>query len=259
MATQSLSSTYFNKFAHHGEQNLIADLVTESIAIYGIDVGYMAKKYTSEGYDQLYNEEDLAVFDNVTDVVMYIRSVDGFEGEGDFLSKFGLEIRDQMTLSVAVRAFENEVQATQNISRPREGDLIFFPLNEKVYQIQFAEHEPTFYQMGALQFYDLRCELFEYSNERFNTGIDAIDELQTKHSLDILDEVQLLSEDGITPLFTEDGYRLTSEEETAEDDSAIASRDFDTITDSESVFIETEADAIIDFSEADPFSDGGRF
>ena len=133
MATQSLSSTYFNKFAHHGEQNLIADLVTESIAIFGIDVGYMTKKYTSEGYDQLYSEEDLAVFDNVTDVVMYIRSVDGFEGEGDFLSKFGLEIRDQMTLSVAVRAFENEVTATQNISRPREGDLIFFPLNEKVY------------------------------------------------------------------------------------------------------------------------------
>ena len=70
MATQSLSSTHFNKFTHHGEQNLIADLVTESIAIYGIDIGYMAKKYTSEGYDQLYTEEDLAVFDNVTDVVM---------------------------------------------------------------------------------------------------------------------------------------------------------------------------------------------
>ena len=101
--------------------------------------------------------------------------------------------------------------------------------------------------------------MFEYSNERFNTGIDAIDEIQTKHSLDILDDVQLISEDGITPLFTEDGYRLTTEEETAEDDSATAARDFDTIADSENVFIEGEADSIIDFSEADPFSDGGRF
>ena len=256
---QSTTSTYFNKFAHAGEQGLIADLVIESISIYGIDVGYMCKKYTSEGYDQLYSEEDLAVFDNVTDVAMYIRNVDGFEGEGDFLSKFGLEIRDSMTLSVARRSFETEVEATQNISRPREGDLIFFPLNEKLYSIMHTEHEPVFYQMGALQFYDVKVELFEYSNERFNTGIDVIDEVQSKHSLDVLEEVQLLSEDGITPLFTEDGYRLVSEEEDSEDASSTLSRDFDTITDSENVFIEGEADAIIDFSDSDPFSEGGTF
>ncbi len=102
------TSLYFNKFEHFGEQNLIADLVIESIAIYGIDVGYLCKKFTSEGYDQLYKEEELAVFDNVTDVAMYVRNVDGFEGEGDFLSKFGLEIRDSMTLSVARRSFESE-------------------------------------------------------------------------------------------------------------------------------------------------------
>ena len=90
--TNGVTSTFFNKFAHHGEQNLIADLVIESIAIYGIDVGYLTKKYTSEGFDELYTEEDLALFDTVRDVAMYIRNVDGFEGEGDFLSKFGLEI-----------------------------------------------------------------------------------------------------------------------------------------------------------------------
>ena len=219
----------------------------------------MCKKYTSEGYDQLYTEEDLAVFDNVTDVAMYVRNVDGFEGEGDFLSKFGLEVRDSMTLSVAKRSFETEIEATQSISRPREGDLVFFPLTEKLYSIVFAEHEPIFYQMGALQFYDIKVELFEYSNERFNTGIDVIDEVQSKHSLDVLEEVQLLGEDGITPLFTEDGYRLVSEEEDSTDASSTTTRDFDTIADSENVFIEGEADAIIDFSDTDPFSEGGRF
>lgn len=256
--TNGVTSTYFNKFAHHGEQNLIADLVIESIAIYGIDVGYLTKKYTSEGYDELYTEEDLALFDTVRDVAMYIRNVDGFEGEGDFLSKFGLEIRDSMTLSVARRSFETEVEALDNISRPREGDLIFFPLNEKLYEIKFVEHEPVFYQMGALQFYDCRVELFEYSNERFRTGVTAIDELETKLSLDVYQEVQLLAEDD-EPLFTEDGFRLLSEEEDASDDSADADRDYDTITDAENVFLETEADAIIDFSDADPFSEGGRF
>ena len=189
---------------------------------------------------------------------MYVRNVDGFEGEGDFLSKFGLEIRDSMTLSVARRSFESEVEATQNISRPREGDLIFFPLNQKLYEIKFVEHEPVFYQMGTLQFYDCRVELFEYSNERMNTGIPEIDELETKFSLDIYEEVQMLAEDG-EALFTEDGYRLLSEEESAEDASADDDRDYDTITDAENVFLESEADSIIDFSDADPFSEGGRF
>ena len=105
---------YFNKFQHAGEQNLIADLVTESISIYGMDVGYLAK--TIVEYDELYTEDDLAQFNNVSDVVMYVKSADGFEGEGDFLSKFGLEIRDQMTLCIARRHFAESVQQEQSIS-----------------------------------------------------------------------------------------------------------------------------------------------
>ena len=258
MTSQATTSLYFNKFQHLGEQNLIADLVTESIAVYGIDVGYVAKKYHADGIDQLYTEDDMALFDNVTDVAMYIKNVDGFQGEGDFLSKFGLEIRDTMTLCVARRAFESEVGATQSISRPREGDLLFFPLNERVYEIKFVEHEPVFYQMGALQFYDCRVELFEYSNEKMRTGIPEIDELEAKHSTDVLFDVEMQTESG-DPIFTEDGYRVLSEAEDASDDSTDADRDFDTISDAENVFIETQADGIIDFSDADPFSEGGRF
>ena len=243
---------YFNKFQHAGEQNLIADLVTESISIYGMDVGYLAK--TIVEYDELYTEDDLAQFNNVSDVVMYVKSADGFEGEGDFLSKFGLEIRDQMTLSVAVRAFENEVQATQNISRPREGDLIFFPLNEKVYQIQFAEHEPTFYQMGALQFYEMRAEKFEYAGERLNTGIQDIDKLEDNKSFDIGLESQWMME-GTTgmeePIHDQSGERILL--------MGYAENDLDEVAAAENTFLETKADNFIDFTDKDPFSEGGTY
>jgi hypothetical protein len=124
-----------------------------------------------------------------------------------------------------------------------------------MFQINFVEHEPVFYQMGSLQFYELTCELFEYSNERFNTKIDVIDQIQTTHSLDIYSEVEMTTENDL-PIFTEDGYRLLSEDEDRLDSSADTARDFDTITDSESIYIETQGDSILDFSEADPFSEG---
>ena len=277
---------HFNNFDHRGEQNLIDDLVAESIQIYGMSCGYMARTFSADGFDQLYTEEDLASFEQVSDLVTYVRSVDGFEGEGDFLSKFGLEIRDGMTVCIARRHFEETVEQEQSIARPRPGDLIFLPLNEKVFEIKFVEHEPVFYQMGALQFYELRCELFEYSNERFNTGVDVIDQIQTTHSLDVFTEVELTAEDG-TPLFTEDGFRPLLEEpdrsgavalnhvtlESVFDSGKILTEDgffildedqqddedFDAATESESVFIETKADDFLDFSDRDPFSEGGRF
>jgi len=191
----ALGSLYFNHTTNTAEQRLIEDLVTESIKIYGIEVGYLGKTIVAK--DELYTEDEEAKFEEVTDVVMYIKSADGFQGEGDFLSKFGLEIRDQMTLCVARRHFAESVEQEQNIFRPREGDLIFLPLNEKMFQINFVEHEPVFYQMGSLQFYELTCELFEYSNERFNTKIDVIDQIQTTHSLDIYSEVEMTTENDL--------------------------------------------------------------
>lgn len=275
---------FFNNFNHAGEQRLIEDLVTESISIYGLGCGYMAKTFSSDGYDDLYTEDDLASFEQVTDTVMYIRSVDGFSGEGDFLSKFGLEIRDQMTICISRRHFSESVEQEQSISRPREGDLVFLPLNNRMYEVKFVEHEPVFYQMGALQFWEVRCELFEYSNQRFNTGVSEIDDMQTRYSLDIGQDTELATEDN-TPLFTEDGYRLYTEAPNAggddetynimsenglysillEDGYQILTEDqqtqvdFDEETFAENVFLEQEADEIIDFSDMDPFSEGGRF
>jgi len=251
------TNLFFNNFASPDEQNLINDLVYESIKIYGIDVGYMA--YTEDGTDDILNENNKKHYSTYSQCEMYIRNVDGFEGEGDFLGKFGLEIRDRITFSVARRAFSESIEADQGLTRPREGDLVFLPLNKKIYSIKFVEHEPTFYQMGSLQFYDITCELFEYSGERINTGFAEVDVVETSFSTDIYLDTQLMAEDGITPIYTQEGVRLMTEDEDRSDASTEATLDYDTVSNSDNIQIETDADAILDFSDGDPFSEGGTF
>jgi hypothetical protein len=211
---------YFNNFTNSGEQNLIEDLIIESIRIYGHDVWYIPR--TLGAKDELLNEDDLSTFDAAYMVEMYIKNVEGFEGDGDFLSKFGLQIRDSITFTIALRKFNSEVGLYNEEVRPNEGDLIYFPLNRKIFEVQHVEHEAIFYQMGSLQTYDLRCELFEYSQERFNTGILEIDTLF-------------------------DRYVLTT-------NSAIANvESVDLLADN--FTIETIADSIIDFTEENPFGE----
>ena len=248
---------YFNNHLNSGEQLLIEDLVIESIRIHGIDVFYIPKVYSDLEYDPLYGEDDLGLFQESYSCEMYINTVDGFGGEGDFLGKFGLEIRDQLTMSVARYAFESNVGADANIPRPREGDLLYFPLNGGIFEVKFVEHEPVFYQMGALQFYELRLEKWEYAGERLQTGFEVLDALYTTKSLDIRDDVQLTIE-GLTgaSLHSQDGYRLTVESGTGEPDTLA---NIDTIAGSENNFMQTKAIEFIDFTDRDPFSEGGTF
>ena len=245
-------SVFFNNFESSQEQDLIEDLIIESISIYGIEAYYLPKTYGD--YDFLYGEDDLGTFKEFYTVPMYINTVEGFGGEGDFLSKFGVEQRDTMTMSVARRTFEQDVgrEDLANIERPREGDVIFFPLNKKLYTVNFVEHEPVFYQMGSLQFYELRLEMFEYGGERFNTGISDIDVLEDTRSTDIFLHNQLMMETGDLPIHIETGQRVLL-------DGIGTALDQDDITDSENTFLETGADNFIDFSDADPFSEGGTF
>ena len=246
-------NVFFNNFANSQEQKLIEDITIESIGIYGVEAYYLNKTYGD--YDYLYGEDDLGTFSDYYTVPMYINSVEGFGGEGDFLSKFGVEQRDTMTMSVARWTFEQEVgnESKANIARPREGDVIYFPLNKKLYTINFVEHEPVFYQMGALQFYELRLEMFEYSGERLNTGLYEIDKLETRRSMDTFLKSQLVMETGDPelPIHIETGQRILL--------SGYTETDQDDITDSENDFFETNADGFLDFSDGDPFSEGGTF
>ena len=210
------------------EQNLIEDLIIESIKIYGIEVYYMPRTLTA--VDDLLNEDDLSQFKDAFLVEMYVKNIDGFEGEGDFLSKFGLQIRDSMTLTVANRTFDAEVNHYSNEIRPNEGDVIYFPLNRKMFEVQHVEHEAIFYQMGALQTYDLRVELFEYSGERFDTGIDEID---TRF----------------------DAYVPTTPEAIANVETVSAFADNNTIEQEATTGGVYTSDDILDFSETNPFGE----
>lgn len=219
------TNVYFNNYYASGEQQLIEDLCIESIRQYGVDVWYINRQIRAE--DRIFREDDLPLFDAAYQVEMYIKSIDGFEGDGDFLSKFGLEIRDEITFSVARRVFAQEVTLNEAKNVPYAGDLIYFPLNRKVFEIKHCEHESIFYQMGSLQIYDLRCELFEYSGEDFDTGINEIDSL-------------------FTPI--DFSANTTSISELADIDPLARNEDY-----------EQEADDIINFDIADPFSTGGRW
>ncbi len=219
MATNS----YFSSYNTFNEQQLIDDLVIESIKMYGIDVTYITGDFNN--IDTVLNEDDSPLYDKTYGFEVYIKNVDGFEGEGDFLSRFGLQIRDQITFSVAIRTFERYVtREDQGKLRPRENDIIQLPLNQKMYRITYVEHESVFYQSGKLQVYDIKCELMEYSGERFDTGYPDID--------NYFDDIDTSSEFVST---------LT---DLANTDPIAQNLEFEQI-----------ADDILDFSEMDPFSE----
>jgi hypothetical protein len=228
------------------EQRLLEDLIVESIKIYGEDMYYIPRVLNNK--DELYGTDDASSYDEAILVELYIKNVDGFGGDGNFMSKFGLEIRDQVTFTIAKRVFDEEVGAQRDFLRPREGDCIYFPLNNKVFQIKYVDNKPIYYQLGALQVYDLTCELFEYSGESFNTGIPQIDSIQNNLSMDLFD-YGIQTEDGGFMLATEDGDLIANENYNIET--------IDPTADNEN--IETEALNFMDFTERDPFSENGVY
>ncbi len=217
------TNVYFQNYDNFNEQNLIDDLVIESIQIYGVDLIYITR--SSGAVDEILNEDDLPIYDETFEFEGYVKNVDGFEGEGDFLSKFGLQIRDQVTFSVAFRTYERFVTKDRPArTRPFEGDYFYFPLNGKLFKIMHVEHESIFYQMGALQVYDLKCELAEWSGERFQTGRENIDTYFADRDLTANTVNTLAAVEATDPLA--DNWQF-----------------------------EIEADKIIDFTEMDPFSE----
>ena len=144
------------------------DLTIEAIKTMGMDVLYLPREYVKK--DLLFGEDVLSQFEKTYEIEMYLQSVDGFQGEGDILAKYGLEVKDKVELVVARRRFMDEVGNLEPIPRPREGDLIYFPLSGSMFEIKFVEHENPFYQVGKLFVFKMQCELFEYSGEDFDTG-----------------------------------------------------------------------------------------
>ena len=274
------TNKYFNNWTYGREQDTQDDLIVESIKIYGQDVKYMPRTLVKN--DALFGEDTLSTFDSAVGLEMYIKNTTGFEGEGDFLSKFNLEIRDSVTFTVARKRFDqiktekmidevgfNLQVETANTgsysnthsymvesgtangysitsSRPMEGDLIYFPLNSKIYEIKFVEHEEIFYPHGKLYTYDLNCELFTYDSQRLDTGNTAIDTIEVTHTADVLNYKFTLENGDI--LTDEDGGYILQEYRIESQDAA-ANNEF---------FTQKSYD-FIDFSESNPFSEVDRY
>lgn len=174
-----------NVFFNHAvqtEQHLYEDLVVESLRMYGHETFYLPREIVEE--DSIFGEDIQSKFGDSYSVEMYIENTEGFEGEGDLMSKFGIEVRDQATFIISLRSWERFISLDSNLAtglRPNEGDLIYFPLSGSMFEIKFVEHENPFYQVGKLFVFKLQCELFEYSGEDFDTGninIDLIEDQQ---------------------------------------------------------------------------------
>ena len=139
----------FNNFQASQEQLLLEDLVIESIRIYGHDLYYLPR--TLNNYDDVYGADDQSSYDQAFPIEMYIKSIDGFGGDQEFLSKFGVEIRNQVVFSVARRRFNEDVGEFTTQVRPNEGDVIWFPLNQRAFIVRYVNKYEMFYQLGTLQ------------------------------------------------------------------------------------------------------------
>ena len=172
-----------NSYFLHGsqsEQRLVQDLINEQLKIYGLDVTYIPRKFVNK--KSIIEEVQSSKFDDNFVIEAYVNSYDGYSGAGDVLTKFGMSLRDEVELTISKERFEDFIApfmgASDDISlatRPREGDLIFFPLGQRLFEVKFVEHEEPFYQLGKNYVYKLKCELFEYEDEVIDTSIDAID------------------------------------------------------------------------------------
>ena len=179
------TNVYFNH-AVQSEQDLHEDLVVESLRFYGHEVFYLPRTIVDE--DELFGEDTSSKFGDAYQVEMYIENTEGFEGEGDLLSKFGVEVRDQATFVLSRRTWQRFISLDGNLAtstRPQEGDLIYFPLGNQIFEIRFVEHENPFYQLGKLNVFKLQCETFEYSHEEIDVGIAELDNIEDQFSYQV--------------------------------------------------------------------------
>jgi len=163
------------------EQGLIQSLINEQLRMYGVEVYYLPRKYVTK--KTVIKEVIQSKFDNAYPIEAYVNTYDGYEGQGTILSKFGVQPLNDLTLIISKERYENYISPLiknlPNIelsTRPKEGDLIWFPLGDRLFEIKFVEHEQPFYQLQKTYVYELRCELFRYEDEIIDTDVETIDD-----------------------------------------------------------------------------------
>ena len=178
----------------YGEQRLVQELINEQLKIYGVEVTYIPRKFVRK--QTIIEEIQSSTFDDNFLLEAYINNFDGYSGAGDIMTKFGVSIRDELSLTISKERFEDFIAVfledmdddeVEVSSRPREGDLIYFPLGQRIFEVKFVEHEQPFYQLGKNYVYELKCELFEYEDEVIDTTVDEISDVldQTGYIVDL--------------------------------------------------------------------------
>lgn len=226
------TNPYFNNNKYTPTQDLMEDLMIESIKNKGIDVFYLPRRFRK--LDQIFGEDVLSQFKEAFPIEMYLETFNGFEGEREIVSKFGIEVRDNMSLVVSKKRFMQEAAKAPNMTdRPIEleapmmGDLIYFPLSKGLFEIKYVDNKQVFFQGGKLYTYRLDCELFKYSYEELNTGNSDIDEIEDNIVVGV-----------------------------DEDNDGIADYLEDQKTPRDNDIMEEDGADVLDFTEVDPFSEG---
>ena len=276
------TSVYFSR-GTQSEQWLYEDLLIEAIQIRGHEVMYLPRTLVNE--DDLFGEDTLSKFNDAYSIEMWLENNEGFDGDKEILTRFGLEVRNEVTFVIARRRWEDTISLDENLivnTRPNEGDLIWHPTIKQMYEISFVDHDDPFYEIKNLPVYKLYCRTYEYSQERFDTDITDIDTIEDDKSTDAY-FYQISGEQSSTTTYNqnvrlEDGTLLL--EETAGDniifedevgfssvllensDSADSffiiseSYSIETIdTSSDNEYIGTEMVTVLDFTESNPFGD----
>lgn len=280
-----------NALANHNvyqpTQKLTEDLIIQGIQHTGVNIKYLPRQVIKR--DDVFGEDVLAKFPDAMEIEAKVKNVDAFEGAGEMFTKFAIPmIEDRITFTISVRRFgeiqtqyvENEITGgpiylessedheygdsdillledgnatdyTITNTEPKEGDLVYFPLVDKIFEIKFVEHESLFYQLGQLYVYDLICELFSYSMEDFDTGEAAIDDIEDMYDIGTSNTSILLEDGGYVVLEDGDGFITLESFRVSSGDAAANNY----------VFIEETANGLIDWSDSSPFAqlDRGRW
>jgi hypothetical protein len=287
------TSPYFPPYyeGYSGEQNLVQDLVDEQIKLFGSDIYYLPRTILKENTldDVIYSK-----FESQFQVEMLLSNVEGFGEQSEFISKFGIRITDEVKFIVSARRWaESEEQYSPNLTvpgRPNEGDLLYFPLTTDIYEIKFVERESPFYQFGKIQFIIMTAEIYEIGNDKIDTGIEAIDEIEQLFSSAIAlnmkvggtgnftvgevvtgsisnETAEVKSWDPITRIIqviNRTGTFVEDESLTGDDSGAVwVVSTFSTIENTNSEYdqnkyIEDTANPLIDWGEVNPFGEFGN-
>ena len=248
-----------NGIGSEAEKRLYENLIIEGLKIYGQDIYYLPRTLVNR--DLILGEDVASKFNAAYLAEMYMETTEGFAGQQEIINKFGLEIREDTTFMVSKRRWLDLVDdpATMIVSgRPNEGDIIYMPLMNSFFEIQFVEDQEPFFQLGQLPVYKLRCTRFEYSSERLDTGVSDIDAAEDKYSLDQLaHQMSLENEDGALMLEADgpdsssnyllmETYNLQTQSPYADNNDLDTAAGFDT---------SSTADDILDFTERNPFGE----